>query len=263
MNPMMRAKTVRIIISVIIIVALILSFSSCSPKESASDENDQPNNESTTDPSNDPEPEPEPETEITESELAALIQQGQQLTEYAYTVTMTSDFGTTSSKIWIKGDNVKMESSQDGKPYIMLYDKDASYTLDVTNKTALKMSWDDDGMEMDDDPVSFDNLPDTMDDETLTLLGKEVINGEPCFIVESVNEDDDSKVKMWIHEEYGFTMRVEFVGDDPSENVVSETSDLQVGNISDDVFVIPSDYQVIEWDDMMDLPDDWMDLDEE
>jgi outer membrane lipoprotein-sorting protein len=190
--------------------------------------------------------------DLDESELAALFGSGQSLDELYYEMTMTGlQMDGVTSRIWLKGERMRAETEMTGQQFIMIYDTDAVYTLDTQEKTAIKMPTDAGmGMDASMEPVTADDFTTDVDDQNFQYLGQETINGVMCHVVQSVDRETDDGVKMWLHADYGFPMRVESLSDDPEEQYVMDVTDFRVGSVSDDQFTIPSDYEIIDFSEM-------------
>ena len=65
------------------------------------------------------------------------------------------------------------------------------------------------------------------------------------FLDESLKEDGIIST-LWIHKDYGIPMKIESVGEGDFDNYVMEIIRLETGRISDDLFVIPSDYTIMD-----------------
>ena len=194
--------------------------------------------------------EPEAENEISEEELSDLFTGGREMDEFYYEMKVTGmgeeDYTT---KMYMKSGLMRMESEIMGQSAMMIYTEDAFYTLDPQSKTAIKMP-----MEMNEeeerDVPTLEDFTDDVDEGSMNYLGKETINGITCHVVESRELDSGYQVKMWLHEEYGFPMRVETRMEN-EEMHVSEVTDFKVGGLSDDLFEIPEGYQIMDLDGMM------------
>ena len=188
--------------------------------------------------------------EITEEQLASLFGKGQELTEVYYEMEIRSPgFDTTTGKIWLKGDRMKSESQMMGESFVMIYDVDAIYMLEPADKTAVKMPME---MGLDEmmDPITMGEVTEGVDEETLEYQGREEYEGVLCHVVLSTEHEYDMQTKMWLHPDYGFPMKVEGISDDPEEQYVMEISNFEVGNVSDGVFEIPSDYEIVDMAEM-------------
>lgn len=187
---------------------------------------------------------------IKEEELASLFGMGQELTEFYYEMEVTSPgFDTMISRIWFKGDRMKSDSQMMGENFVMIYDVDAIYMLEPADKTAVKMPME---MGMDEmmDPITMDEVTEDVDDERLEYLGREEYEGLMCHVVLSTDEEYGTQMKMWLHPDYGFPMKVESISDDPEEQYMMEVKNLQVGNVSDSEFEVPADYEIVDMAEM-------------
>ena len=194
--------------------------------------------------------EPEAENEISEEELSDLFTGGREMDEFYYEMKVTGmgeeDYTT---KMYMKSGLMRMESEIMGQSAIMIYTEDAFYTLDPQTMTAIKMPTEMNEEEERDVPTLEDFTAD-VDESSMNYLGKETINGITCHVVESREIASDYQVKMWLHEEYGFPMRVETRMEN-DEVYVSEVTDFKVGDLSDDLFEVPEGYQIVDLDSMI------------
>ncbi len=191
------------------------------------------------------EPEESEEMEgLTDEDLAKLFTSGKVMDELFY-VMKSSNMGEEESIIsmYIKGDLMRMESENMGESFIAINAEDGFYTLEPQTKTAMKIPK---GMEDEDEETpTLDDFTDDVDEDSMIYLGKESILGVSCHVVESRDLESNYQIKMWLHEEYGFPMRVETIMDN-DEMYVSEVIEFKVGNVSDDMFKIPDDYQILD-----------------
>lgn len=205
-------------------------------------------------PAAEPEPQESPAAEegqdISEAELAQLFGSGQAMDEMYYEMTMTGlEVDGAQTRIWLKEGRMRSESEMEGQLFIMIYDDEAVYTLDTQSKMAMKIS-SEMGMDETMDPYTADDFTGDVDDQNLQYLGREEINGIPCHVVQSVDTESGHGVKMWLHEDYGFPMRVESLATNPDEQYIMEVTEFEVGNVADSQFEIPSDYQIIDMGEM-------------
>lgn len=189
--------------------------------------------------------EPEEQEGLSDEELADLFTNGKDMDEFFYEMNV-SGMGEEDSTtgIYIKGKLMRVESEAMGQRFMMIYNEEAFYTFDPQSKTAMKMPL---GMgnEEEGETPTLDDFTDDVDKSNMNYVGKETINGVSCHVVESKDLNTGYEVKMWLHEEYGFPMRIETKMED-DEVFISEVTDFQVGNISDDLFEIPEDYEVVD-----------------
>jgi len=220
------------------------------PPEPAESEAPEAVEEPVAEPETEESPATEEGQEISDTELAQLFGSGQAMDEMYYEMTMTGlevDGGKT--RIWLKGGRMRSETEMGGQLFIMIYDDEAVYTLDTQSKMAMKISADM-GMDETMDPYTADDFTGDVDGQNLQYLGRESVNGVPCHVVQSVDTESGHGVKMWLHEDYGFPMRVESLSTNPDEQYTMEVTAFEVGNVADSQFDIPSDYQIIDMGEM-------------
>ncbi len=252
---------------IVIIFSLMLFATSCGPSEEDVEENneeidngdeeeqnpdDSEENEDTEDEVDDSEDSDDSadDDSVTGEDISLLLSEQNKPDEYYYEQTITTGEYTSTQKFWFKGENMKIEGEQDGVPYILIWTEDSMTNLDPQSKTAYKSVYiEDTDAEYADGPNDFGDTEDFdfENDESFNYLGKETINGEPCYVIESTFSEDNTTSKVWIHEEHGVIMRTEVTGSSEEMNAVMEVSNLKIGGISDDEFAIPDDYEVFEY----------------
>ncbi len=253
MKRRMKARKKWTILSILMLITLLLVWGCGGNGDAQEPQTEEPSQgeETPAAPEEEPEQEEEEEEEaeevegLSDEELGDLFENGKGMDEFFYEMKV-SGMGEEDSTtgIYIKGKLMRMEGEAMGQRFMMIYDEDAFYTLDPQSKTAIKMPL---GMEdeEDSDTPTLDDFTDDVDKSNMNYLGKETINGVSCHVVESKDLNNDYEVKMWLHEEYGFPMRVESKMEN-DKIYISEVTDFQVGNISDDLFEIPEDYEVVD-----------------
>lgn len=195
-------------------------------------------------------PETETPDELTEEELRRLFGSGRSLEELYYEMVVSGrDMQSATTRIHMKGERMRMEGEAMGQSFIMIYGEDAFYTLDPSTKTGMKMPR---TMEADDDDdeegeiFTLDSFTEGVDASTLRYVGKETVRGVPCHIVESREIETGHRVRMWLHETYGFPMKTETVADNGEVQLLMEVMEFVVGNVAEELFAIPDDYQILD-----------------
>lgn len=190
---------------------------------------------------------------LTAEELSDLFAKGKDLNEFYYEMKVSGlgeEDGLT--RMYMKDGLMRVESEIMGQNFMMIYSEDAFYTLDPQSKTAMKMPMGAEGNE-DREAITMDDFIDDLDDENMTYIGKETVNGISCHIVESREQNSDSQVKMWLHEEYGIPMRIETTTGNDNVHVM-EVTDFKTDSISDDLFVLPDGYKIIDLENLIPKP---------
>lgn len=201
-----------------------------------------------------PAPETQPPAEAPAAEAAAeqtpdkdgilsLMAGGQNVMKdgmsYEYILTM-GDI-VTKSRFAFRGNNVRIEGLDAMNPSLMITKGEDLYIINPKDKTGFKMSAEADAGAS---PTGEVNPEENMDPDTMNILGKDVIDGEPCYIVESANVVDGNAMKFWIHEKYGIVMRMESMSNEGK--ILMEIKNLKVGNIPDSEFEIPAGIEMME-----------------
>ena len=181
--------------------------------------------------------------ELSEGELAALYKDGKAMDEFFYEMSV-SGMGMPASitRMYTKGGLMRMESEVMGTTYVMIYEEEAFYTLDPSTKTAMKMPL---TMEEDTEVLTLDEFTQDVDETRFGYLGKESLRGITCHVVETKDEVEGITMKMWLHEDYGFPMKIETTMAEGGTSVMDVT-DFQVGGLSDALFEVPEDYAVTD-----------------
>jgi len=259
MKRRVKSRKKWTILSVLMLITLLLVFGCGGNGDADEPETEQPSQGEETPATPDvEEPEQEEEAEeqeeeqegLSDEELGDLFENGKEMDEFFYEMNVSGmgDEDSTTG-IYIKGKLMRIEGEAMGQRFMMIYDDETFYTLDPQSKTAIKMPM---GMEdeEDRDTPTLDDFTQDVDKSNMNYVGKETINGISCHVVESKDLNNDYEVKMWLHEEYGFPMRIESKMEN-DEIYISEVTDFQVGNISDDLFEIPEDYEIVDLGSMM------------
>lgn len=256
---MKNIKTRYLLLTILTIAAILFTLTACGPKKddnSTNDPNSGQSNQGTQD--QNPTDESEKSNPPSQEQLTDLFRKGQELTGYSYDLNFTSSYGTTVSKIWIKGSDMKIQTENEGKMFTMIYSSNVSYTLDHESKTALKYTWEDSEVDEAGNYTDIQNVLGDIQADAFQFIGEETINDEECYVVETKDLQSDTLIKIWLHKDYGLSMRVEMTGNTPEEDVLTEISNLEVGNLSSDTFQVPNDYQILDWDSSTDFPVDDM-----
>ena len=189
---------------------------------------------------------PSEENTLSEEELKDLFGSGKDMAEIYYEMNVTGmDSENTISRMYLKGSKMRAESEVMGQTFVMIHGEDALYILDDSTKTAMKMPLGE-NVEGEQDTFTMDDFTSDVDETDMTYVGKEMLNGVSCHVVESTKLEEGYHVKMWLHEEYGFPMKMESYNKDGSEAFVMEVTDFKVGDLSDALFEVPEDYEIVD-----------------
>jgi len=167
---------------------------------------------------------------------------------FSYEMTMESEaMETFTTRLWIMDEMFRSEGEWEGQTFISIQDEDYYYMLDPNAMTAIRFPADQE-VPMEEDEVEEPRVDEFMIEEDwdrLTYLRDETINRVDTYVVS--DSYDDVELIMWIHQEYGIPMRIESTGHDLEDNYVMEVQNLQVGEVTEEDFKIPEDYEIIDF----------------
>jgi len=209
-----------------------------------------------------PEPEAQPPTEAPTAESTAdqtpdnegilsLMADGQNVLKngMSYDYIMTMGDIVTKSHFAFKGNNVRIEGLDAMNPSLMITKGEDLYIINPNDKTGFKMSAEADaGASL----TGEVNPEENMDRDTMNILGRDVIDGELCYIIETANVVDGNAMKFWIHEKYGIVMRMESMANEGK--ILMEIKNLKVGDIPDSEFEIPAGIEMMEMPVLPEVP---------
>lgn len=237
--------------SVLMVSMLFALFVGCSSKEDPSVPGETPPAEEGEQEEEKPEEtpgeeKPAEENTLSKEELKDLFGSGKDMAEVYYEMQVTGmGSENTISRMYMKGTKMRAESEVMGQTFVMIHGEDALYILDASSKTAMKMPLGEDS-EGEQDTFTMDDFTSDVDETDMTYVGKETLNGVSCYVVESTKLEEGYHVKMWLHEEYGFPMKMESHNKDGSEAFVMEVTDFKVGDLSDALFEVPEGYEIVD-----------------
>lgn len=236
------------VLILILSVMFLLVIAGCSKDE---DIVEQPANESPTSetPSNETPSTGEPGVgELDAEELKDLFRTGRALEEVHYEMMHT---GITDepmvTEIWIKGRNMKSKTEVLDNKVIMLLNDEGMYTLTEKEKVAMKIPLGDLADQFRKDTYSMEDYTENVEDAELVYKGKESVNGISCHVVESASKNGEGGIRMWLHEEYGFPMKMESMEKGKEGSFTMEVISFETGDVSDDEFLVPEDYKIMDF----------------
>ena len=135
---------------------------------------------------------------------------------------------TINATIYMKGDKIKIDAAEgvtvmDGKNVYIYMEKE---------KTAMKMNIDIDDVKK----TAFDLLKDKGDE--LKFVEKGTKNGYSCQVFKS--KDPNRDIIYYLTDDYGLPTYVK------EENSETNITNFKIGNISDSIFVLPKDVNIID-----------------
>ncbi len=131
-------------------------------------------------------------------------------------------------KIFVKGDKVRQETSEEDETQIMIIrpDKKVTWLLTPEEKTYMEMPYQS-------TDKTFEEW--TADKEkNAKFIGEESVSGMPCKKYEAI--EDGEKTSFWISRQFPFPIKVE------DAEVTMEYKNIKLGPLDDSLFELPAGY---------------------
>ncbi len=144
-------------------------------------------------------------------------------------VVKTKGEGEMTGKIFVKGDKVRQEWTDEGESQIMIVRPDKGYTWMLTPEEKVYME-----VPYEAESKGFDEWTPEREQKG-KVVGEETISGLQTKKYEIV--EDGEKVTYWVSKKYPFPIRVE-----DSESVM-EYKNIKEGDVSDSLFDMPQGYE--------------------
>ena len=176
-----------------------------------------------------------------EESLEDILGRGAELVSVKYELVITAP-GTPQQimQVWFKQDKIRTEVTEQGQDVVMIanFDSQVAYLY----YPAMNIAY-----EMDFEQVAELPLADaqSVTDYEYQIIGTEIVDGKECLVVEYAVPAEQTTVKMWIWEEYGFPIRAEMTT--PTGTITAEYRNLDFSDIPDDMFELPPGVQIMEF----------------
>ena len=181
--------------------------------------------------------------------LVGSFVKAEEITTMSYDQTITSSRGETmTSKIWIKGNNMRMEQIAQGEKMITLMKEGTMYLYYPAQKMAMKMDISagagQGGQENPKDMMEY------LKSVKAKPLGQERIEGKLCDVYQIIYPQTGAKSKIWVWREKKIPLKsVMTVG---SETITTRYRNIQMGiNIPDSLFELPPGTQIMDMSQML------------
>ncbi len=155
--------------------------------------------------------------------IEALKKQG-----ISYDVSSVTGKKVVKAKVYMKGDKIRMDIPEGST----IIDDNSMYVYSTKDKMAMKMNIDKESVKQ----ATFDVIQDKASE--LKFVEKSSKNGYSCQVFSAKNEGKD--IVYYLTDKYGFPTYVK------EENSETNITDFKVGNVSDNIFVLPKDVNVID-----------------
>jgi outer membrane lipoprotein-sorting protein len=194
--------------------------------------------ESTTPPSSPPTEESEAD-QASEETLDDILGRTSGIESVKFDMVMTSPgIATMTTKVWLKGQNMKSETTMEGQ-----------IVINITNHETrtIYMYMPDQNMAF---VMTYDQAQESPIDETQAIsqyhpqiTGTETIDGKVCLVVEYSVQG--TSTKMWIWQEYGFPLKVVTETDQGTTTI--EYKNIEFTDIPDSEFQLPPGVEIMDF----------------
>ena len=178
-----------------------------------------------------------------EETLASIMMKAKQAPGYSCDIVMTAPGFSSTSKMWIAKDKMKMENTFEGKKMITIVDGDTTYMYDPGSQTAMKFTSKDMPGEMGnkiENPSDYDK---NMVKDSLKFIENVVYEGVKCRVVMYTEKEEGTTAKMWLREDYGLPMKQEITSK-KGEKMTIEYKNMKIGAPSADNFKLPAGVKI-------------------
>jgi len=178
-------------------------------------------------------------TSATGDTLTDLLAKGQDIGSVKYDMVVTAPGqDTMTTKVWLKGENMKFESELEGETSITIVndDEQVMYMYLPDQNMAYKMDYNnvpESAVEGTEDVLDYD----------YEIIGTETVDGKSCLVVEWTVEGFTSK--MWVWKDKGFPIKIETVTSEGKMTI--EYKNIQFVNIPDSEFELPEGVEIISF----------------
>ena len=160
---------------------------------------------------------------------------------YEQSITMTDDVVSTS-KVLIKDEKLRIESSAGGMTQVLIRNPQGMYTYSPEQKLALKLPDVPFPMGPMDDPEHY---LEQLKEQEAVVIGTETIRGYICNVYQFQNPNEDGTTTAWVWTERGFPVRIEMESPRGTTTVELTNIDLDT-EIPDAAFEFPLDVNVLD-----------------
>jgi outer membrane lipoprotein-sorting protein len=211
----------------------------------------------------------EPEDLISDdASLFNLFGRTANLGEYSYQMTFeTAGVQQGSMTFYMKGEKIRMEGEADGQETLMIVDGEFMY-MGEPNGQMMKFPVDtEDSTGTEGGAPSIESFTQGASSDNMTFVGYEEYEGFNCPVAEMKDPEDGSSIRLWLHPEFGFPLKMVNTGATAEESFVMLVTNFKAGKVSDDMFEVPADADILDMSDMfegmvegMDDPEDMEDM---
>lgn len=152
----------------------------------------------------------------------------------------------TRVKVWTKGEKSKQVMNLNNVDQVTITEGDYVTTYDLGTKTGSRYNTKLIGTEDTEDEKDITENPmDDMKKQGFKYLETAEYDGQKCYIVTFEQKTEKMKTRAWVSEKFGMVVKMEAKGDG-NMDMLTEFKNINMENINDDVFKVPSDIKIQE-----------------
>ena len=170
------------------------------------------------------------------AEIRSLLEKGKSILNLSYTAVFSSEENQFIYEYYKRDNLTKMITTEGGSQSIAVCDGKTTVYYNLPEKTGFTM------MEAGDDMGLVPSTEALLNEVVYTFktMGEESLSGYLCQVVET--EDEFGVLKLWISKTLG--LPIKYIGSDDNGWYSLELTDIQLGEPSNSIFVIPSDIRL-------------------
>ena len=170
-------------------------------------------------------------------DLSEILGRGAGIASVKYDMVVTAPgMETMTTKMWMEGNKIRTEMTQQGETIVMLidYDEGVMYMYMPAENFAYEMP-------LGQAPESAVEQAQDIADYSYHIVGTQTVDNKVCLVVEYSIEQ--ASVKMWIWKEHGFPIRIESTA--PAGTTITEFKNIDFADIDDSMFELPAGVQIM------------------
>jgi outer membrane lipoprotein-sorting protein len=176
-----------------------------------------------------------------EESLEDILGRGAELVSVQYEAVITAPGAPQQiMQIWFKQEKIRAEVTEQGQTLVTIanLDTQVAYLYYPAMNVAYQMDFE----EAPELPLAdAQSIP----EYEYQIIGTEIVDGKECLVVEYSVPAEQTTVRMWIWEEYGFPIRAEMTTS--AGTTIAEFRNLDFGDIPDSMFELPPGVQIMSY----------------
>ena len=237
-------------LGILVVILLLAVVPACSGGDEPEEQADEPAVE---EPAEEPEEEPEEDLIDDDAELYGLFQRIGNLSEYSYNMAFyMSGVEQGTMSFYMKGEKMRMDGEADGQESLIIMDGEYLYMGEPGGQVMKFPVESQDATGTEGGAPSIESFTEGASEDNLTFVGYEEYEGFNCPVAEIVDAESGATIRMWLHPDYGFPLKLVQEGATEEESFTMLVTDFSVEDVSDDMFELPAGSDVMDMSDMLD-----------